>query len=206
MDTRTEVLLNSLPSHDAAIVEMILAHEGGTYTNHPADKGGPTKWGITIPVLRAHRGRFVDASDIQALTRDEAAEIYTRLFIRPFDGLPDTVRSNVIDMGVNAGVDRAARLLQQCIGVDVDGRVGPVTRLVAISRDWNPFYVGFRLSFYESILTRDPSQAVFRKGWRARALSFYGTPRLRATPRYGLMTGDPTEEPAYGFMGKAILL
>jgi lysozyme family protein len=182
---------------DASIIEMILRHEGGEYTNHPSDRGGPTKWGVTIPVLSKHRGRPCSADDIQRLTKHEAGEVYRMLFIRPFDALPSSIRSNVIDAGVNSGVYRATILLQQCIGVDVDGKIGPKTIAGAESRDWNPLYVGVRLAFYEGIVRSDASQAVFRKGWRARALSFYGlqTRRLRQPGDY---------RPEFGLMGKAM--
>lgn len=42
------------------IFDAVLGKEGG-YVNHPDDKGGPTKWGITGKVARAHgyQGIFV---------------------------------------------------------------------------------------------------------------------------------------------------
>jgi lysozyme family protein len=194
------MIYTAAPSTDHEIVAMILAHEGGIYTNHPADRGGPTKWGITIPVLSAFRGWDATVFDIQTLTRDEAAEIYTLKFIRPFDGLALPVRSNVIDMGVNAGTYRAAILLQQAMGVDVDGKVGPKTRSATFARDWNSIYVGFRLAFYEDLIRANASQGAFRRGWRSRALSFYDAPRLRVPRNMDDVT------PVFGFTGKALLL
>lgn len=35
------------------IIEGILGKEGG-YVDHPSDKGGPTRWGITQTIARAH--------------------------------------------------------------------------------------------------------------------------------------------------------
>lgn len=43
--------------------------EGG-YVNHPDDKGGPTKWGITEKAAVAHGYR-----DMRNLTRGQALEI-----------------------------------------------------------------------------------------------------------------------------------
>jgi lysozyme family protein len=191
----TESLFLSTPTDDPGILSMILGHEGGVYTNHPNDRGGPTKWGITIPVLSKFRGRPCSANDIFHLTRAEAEQIYLKNFVRPFDGVADPLRANVVDMGVNAGIGRATILLQQTIGVTVDGKIGPATRGATHVRDWHDLYTGIRLAFYEDICRANPDQLVFRKGWRNRALSFYGKDRRLRMPR-----GD---DPVFGFVGKA---
>lgn len=180
---------------DIEIVDLILRHEGSKYTDHPADRGGPTKWGITIPVLTRWRGRPCNADDIKALTREEAAQIYQTNYVQPFEGLgATTFRANVIDMSVNAGLVRGVKLLQQTVGSGVDGVVGPQTIELATTRDWNPLFVGVRLAFYERIIANNPSQIVFRNGWRRRALSFFGKAH-----RLPLRMSDA---PVYGFMGK----
>jgi lysozyme family protein len=153
-------------------------------------------------VLALWRGRPVTAADIKALTRDEAANIYRAQFVRPFDGLPEPVRVNIIDMGVNAGVRRAAMLAQQMIGAGVDGDIGPDSRRLFAARtgdEWNDLFVGFRLAFYERLIEANKSQIRFRKGWRARALSFYKGRALQSTRR----TARRTVVGLYGFMGKA---
>lgn len=185
---------------DNDIIELILAHEGGAYTNDPADSGGPTKWGITMPVLSAYLGRNVSARDIQMLTREMASSIYRQRFVLPFAKLPDPVRVNVIDMGVNAGTKRATILLQQTVGAQPDGLLGPETYRLAAARDWNPLYVGVRLAFYEDLIVSKPLNIKWRNGWRNRALSFYvGIPTVHLAPRRRGMHNQPI----YGFMGKA---
>jgi lysozyme family protein len=177
---------------------MILLHEGGVFTNYAADRGGPTKWGITIPVLSKHRGRKCTAEDVRLLTRDEAASIYITNYISPFRLMEPTIfRANVIDMSVNAGLTRGVRLMQQTIGAKVDGDIGPETIKLAKSRDWNALYVGVRLAFYERIIENDPTQIVWRNGWRRRGLSFYGTEH-----RMPLRMGD---SPVFGTQAKAFL-
>lgn len=59
----------------AELIEALIEREGG-YVNHPADCGGPTRWGITEAVARAHGYGGAVAS----LPREEAEAIYRRLY------------------------------------------------------------------------------------------------------------------------------
>jgi lysozyme family protein len=189
----------SIPN-DQSVVDLILAHEGGVYTDDPADRGGPTMWGITIPTLAHYLGHDVIAADIQRVTRDVAANIYKGLYIRPFHELPDPLRINVIDMGVHAGVERATRLLQQMLGTKVDGVIGPRTRDLTLLRDWNPIYVGMRLAYYEHLIVTYPENAKWRNGWHTRAVSFCDAGAIRMKIGHG----KTSFEPLYGYQGKAI--
>ena len=57
------------------IIDGIIKREGG-YVNNPADRGGPTKFGITLKTLKAWRGSPVTAWGVEGLGEDEAREIY----------------------------------------------------------------------------------------------------------------------------------
>ena len=35
------------------LIDEVISLEGG-YSDHPADRGGPTRWGVTEAVARAH--------------------------------------------------------------------------------------------------------------------------------------------------------
>ncbi len=121
-----------------ALIGALIDREGG-YVNHPADKGGPTCFGITEAVARAHGY----AGAMRRLPRDEAAAIYRRLYwLRPgFDavaGRSPAVAVELFDTGVNMGPAVAATFLQRALtalnrnGRDYpdltpDGRVGAVT-------------------------------------------------------------------------------
>ena len=62
-----------------ALIDTVMDREGG-YVNHPADKGGPTCFGITEAVARAHG--FVGS--MRQLPRADAAAIYRRIYwLRP---------------------------------------------------------------------------------------------------------------------------
>lgn len=193
MDYRVSLVLD-----ETGLENMILAHEGSVYTNHPNDHGGPTKYGITLKVLSVWRGRQCSAEDVRDLTRDEAAKIYNAHYIAPFRLLGATIlRANVVDMGVNAGTVRATRLLQQTVGTEVDGKFGRLTLAAAVGRDWNALYTGVRLAFYERIIENDPSQMVWRNGWRNRGLSFHSPVRLKFSGTLG--------DSIFGHTGKAYL-
>jgi lysozyme family protein len=178
-----------MPLSDDQIIATILQHEGSAYTNDPADAGGPTKWGITLVDLQEwRRDRTLSATDVQTLTINEAEAIYRMKYIRPFDALPhETLRANVIDMGVNAGVRVGGTLLQELVGADVDGWIGPQTVKLAAgfsSDTLNTFYVAARLVFYEDLIQRRPTNIKWRRGWRVRALSFLSPiPRFPTAPR-----------------------
>lgn len=97
------------------LIEELIAREGG-YTNHPADRGGPTRWGITEAVARAHGY----AGAMRALPREEAASVYRRLYwLRPgFDRVAELaprIAAELFDTGVNMGPEVAAGFLQRAL-------------------------------------------------------------------------------------------
>jgi lysozyme family protein len=120
------------------LIHALIEREGG-YVNHPADKGGPTCFGITEAVARAHGY----AGAMRSLPRDEAKTIYRRLYwLRPrFDQIArrsERIAAELFDTGVNMGPAVAATFLQRALtalnrnGRDYadltpDGRVGPLT-------------------------------------------------------------------------------
>jgi lysozyme family protein len=120
------------------MVDALIDREGG-YVDNPADKGGPTCFGITQAVARAHGY----AGPMRQLPRSEAAAIYLRLYwSRPrLDDLAKRsarLAAELFDTGVNMGPAVAITFLQRALtalnrgGKDYpdltpDGRVGPVT-------------------------------------------------------------------------------
>jgi lysozyme family protein len=121
-----------------ALVEALIDREGG-YVDNPADKGGPTCFGITQAVARAHGY----AGPMQQLPREEAAAIYRRLYwLRPrLNEVAERsarLAAELFDTGVNMGPAVAVTFLQRALtalnrnGKDYpdlvpDGRIGPQT-------------------------------------------------------------------------------
>lgn len=168
------------------IVDHILESEGWPkYTNHAADRGGPTKGGITIATLREYRGRSVTVQELQKLGESEARQIYSKRYITDhgFDKIKDELlRWQVVDAGVLSGQTRAARWLQEAAGADVDGRVGPNT--LASVNGQNPHVLAIRFCAIRTralmrLVTNDPTQAVWAAGWANRATSFLDKEALR---------------------------
>ena len=95
------------------MIDALIEREGG-YVNHPADKGGPTCFGITEAVARAHGY----AGAMRNLPREDAATIYRRLYwLRPrFDQVAkrsSRVAAELFDTGVNMGPAVATTFLQR---------------------------------------------------------------------------------------------
>lgn len=95
------------------LIDNVIAIEGG-YSNHPADRGGPTRWGITEAVARAHGY----AEDMKHFPRSEAATIYKRKYWqRPgFDSVgkyAPQLAEELFDTGINMGPGIAVGFLQR---------------------------------------------------------------------------------------------
>ncbi len=120
------------------LIDGLIDVEGG-YVNHAADRGGPTKYGITQAVARAHGY----SGSMRSLPRDEAAAIYKRLYwLRPrLDEVAErsqAIAAELFDTGINMGPAVAVTFLQRALSAlnrerkdyaDLvpDGRIGPAT-------------------------------------------------------------------------------
>lgn len=172
------------------LVDEVIAREGG-YSNHPADRGGPTNWGITEQVARAYGYR----GDMRSLPRALAVEIYLkRYWSGPrFDQVASrdmALAAELFDAGVNMGPARAGAFYQRALNllnrgavdypdVAADGNVGPVSlaahdgylrkRGDAEGRAVLLWLVrSFRTGRYAEIAEANGSQEVFLYGWVAR--------------------------------------
>lgn len=158
------------------IISAILAREGG-FVDHPADKGGPTHFGVTMPALAEFRRHGVTRDDIVNLTEAEARNLYRQEFIvEPgFSLIPDDqLRALVIDCGVNHGPYRAKTLLQKALGVEPDGVFGANTMAALMANDPQVFarLCAERARYYGRLISQDHSQAVFASGWMNRLAEF----------------------------------
>lgn len=132
----------------------LLRTEGG-FVDDPADRGGTTKYGISLRFLKAE-GAFdedrdgvadfdldfdgdIDGADIRKLTVGDAQFLYLKCFWRALgcEALPKPIGEMLFDQGVNGGNHAAKVMLQRAVNVclasdgqaliGVDGAIGPET-------------------------------------------------------------------------------
>jgi lysozyme family protein len=144
-------------------IKRVLMHEGG-YSDHAADPGGKTMYGITEAVARevGYRG------NMNELPLDLAKRIYKDRYwdaIRA-DELPASIRYVMLDAAVNSGSRQAILWLQRALGVTADGLLGPVTIAHAFANERNlaSKLLSQRLRFMTNLSTW-PS---FGRGWARR--------------------------------------
>ena len=144
-------------------IKRVLLHEGG-YSDHAADPGGKTMYGITEAVARevGYRGNMAE------LPLDLAKRIYKDRYwdaVRA-DELPASIRYLMLDAAVNSGPRQSILWLQRALGVTADGVLGPVTiaHSFANERNLSNKLLAQRLRFMTGLNTW-PS---FGRGWARR--------------------------------------
>ncbi|WP_336974144.1 glycoside hydrolase family 108 protein [Sphingobium aromaticiconvertens] len=173
-----------------AMIEATIGKEGG-YVDHPADRGGPTRWGITEAVARANGYK----GDMRDLPRATAVAIYRQEYaIKPgFAAVAEIfprIGEELFDTGVNMGPARPAIWLQEWLNalnqggklwpdLKEDGAIGPAT--LAALRSYKALrgaegearllagLNGDQAVRYKQIARANPSQEAFVYGWLGRA-------------------------------------
>lgn len=147
-------------------VSKTLTHEGG-YVNNPADRGGPTKYGITQADM--------PGVNIANITADQAAQYYAENYWKPlYSQITDQLLAEkVFDMGVLFGAATAVKMLQISmtneIGLVSDGVFGPNT-LAAVNQSSGllPGYKTTLIQHVVNIVNVHPEDGVFINGWISR--------------------------------------
>ena len=168
------------------IIEIIIESEGG-YSDHPADRGGKTKYGITERVARENGYK----GNMMTLLLPVAKEIYKKEYWDKIKG--DSIIKNnakiayiLMDIAVNMGVYRSSKIFQEALNlckkkqelhIDdlvVDGKIGTKTitcldKILEYDHTQNTeipkLLLFFQMKRYNKIVSKNPSQKVFLKGW-----------------------------------------
>lgn len=120
------------------LIDDVIDREG-EYSNHPADRGGETNWGITWRVARSNGYK----GDMRLMARSRAVQIYRQIYWTGpgFDGVAQhapALAAELFDTAVNMGPATASGFLQRALNalnrggsdyadIRVDKRIGRKT-------------------------------------------------------------------------------
>jgi lysozyme family protein len=170
------------------LIEAVIDREGG-YGNHPADRGGATRFGITEAVARAESY----AGEMRYFPRAAAVAIYRRQYWdRPGFGRiaerAPIIAAELFDTGVNMGPAVATAFLQRALNalnrgasdypdIALDGRIGPQTltaldRFLTVRKTTGETVLlkaieALQGERYLSLAERRPANEAFLYGWLA---------------------------------------
>lgn len=150
--------------------------EGG-FSNHKNDRGGPTKFGITLATLAAFCKTQVSMEDMKNLNEATAKLIYQNLYWTG-NGLGQVKDTKLVcilfDQIVNRGPQTVIKYLQANLNLrfethlKVDGKLGPKTASVINAKpalSVSLLVIQDAQKAYLEIAHRNPSQNVFLRGW-----------------------------------------
>lgn len=152
----------------------------GIFSDDKDDKGGATKYGISLELMRSLNPQAM-ATDIMALTMRQAEEIYERVFWRPaYDLVPQNLAIRVFDIAVTSGQSDAAKCLQRALracgheSIIDDGIIGGKTLAAVAITNTEALVASFRseaAAHYRLVAAADNTQRKFLAGWLRRAYS-----------------------------------
>ena len=158
-------------------IRDIIRREGG-YVNHPADRGGPTKYGITIANYRRWiKTSKAIAGELSRITVDDAIKFYRWYFADcRIDDLPVELLPLALDLctlhsprGVGTILNRVAdcydttRPRGQVFHSLVE-QFGPRTTEALITLS--------RVAYFRELCNLEPNQKAFLLGWLNRCAEF----------------------------------
>lgn len=159
----------------AACLAETLKWEGG-WSDDPHDNGRATMKGVTIAVYAGHLGiPLTPATEpslkerLRNITQKEVLAIYGKNYwgAARCGEMPAGVDMAVLDLAINSGVGRAAKLLQKVVGATVDGHIGVAT-LAAVKRADPLAVVRSLMAERRAFLRGLPTFWRFGKGWLRR--------------------------------------
>jgi len=174
----------------ALFLPLLQQVEGG-YTDNPNDNGNwtggkigsgklvGTNHGISAPVYWQWIGREPSVSDMKAITKTTAQQIFKAWYWDKLYGTSianQSVANIIVDHGVNAGLGSIGKIVQKVLNdyfgyrLTVDGAIGPATVSAINSVDQAALHEQIkqaRKRFYENL-----NQPTFTSGWLSRLSKF----------------------------------
>lgn len=158
------------------LIPHIIKWEGGSkFTNDPLDRGGATKYGITIGTLQGlkydtNRDGKVTVDDVKSLQLEDFKKILKKQYWNRWqaDKINNQSLANLlVDWTWGSGVN-GIKIPQRLLGVPADGIVGDKTINALNSANQRYIYNKVweaRKDFYLKIVKNNPSQSKWLKGW-----------------------------------------
>ncbi len=158
------------------LIPHILKWEGGAkFTNDPLDRGGATKYGITLNTLISihydvNKDGKVSVDDVKALQLDDFKKILKSQYWDKWqaDKINNQSLANLLVDWLWGSGKWGIIIPQRLLGVPADGVVGEKTINALNSANQRYIYNKVwqaRKEFYEKIVKNNPSQKKWLKGW-----------------------------------------
>lgn len=168
-----------------AIVDATMGREGSAFTNTPGDRGGATKYGVTLATLKTINPNAT-ADDVKNLTEQQAKNIYIANYWDKgqVNKMPIAVQDLVFDMNINHGLGGSTMIIQRAVNslgsdIGVDGKLGNATLNELNKYDGQTLrdaIIQQRNNWIDNIVKNDPSQGKFLNGWKERISSMQQIP------------------------------
>ena len=155
------------------IIANTIEREGG-YVNHPDDRGGATKHGITQRLAR----KYGYENDMKDLAKCEAQDIYKKEFwdkIQLDELKNENMKEFIFDAAVNHGHSWGVRIAQRAYNalnvqtIVEDGLIGPQTINALNDEEYQQdlcfWYIMVRGKLFYDIARGNNTQKSFIRGW-----------------------------------------
>jgi lysozyme family protein len=158
----------------------LIQHESPKYTNNPRDKGGPTKYGVTLATWKEHGydkdgdGKITE-KDVMLITREDARMIAKKLYWDFFqaDAIANqSLAELIVDWGYNSGQGLVAQKLRHLLSIAEGMKVRAQDINIPSAGDLFDQVKSERINFINAIVAHNPSQMTFFKGWMNRINTF----------------------------------
>ena len=159
------------------LLPIILQWEGG-FVNDPLDRGGATNMGVTLQTWRScgydlDGDGDIDKDDVKILEKSDVQIVLKKYYWNRWkaDQIENQSVANILVDWVWASGAWGIKIPQRLLELKQDGVVGPKTLEKVNSYNQEELFnliKQARLDFVDGIVSRDPSQKRFEKGWKNR--------------------------------------